>query len=257
MDSLRVTIAIIGFIIVIGIYIKFRSSDDDFILWVKNIFSPLNKKTASVNDSSLKHSSLNEDELIPVLTPIDDEPDFSDFEALSQVISGRDRVEEYTKQQEMPFTAVEEETESGPESLLIILYIMSPKGHVFTGEGIHAVMTSAGLTHGEHQIYHYMQDNQAVFSIANAVEPGFFDLSQLKSVSTPGLALFLQLPGPVECRKALNSLLEIAKRLADALTGELCDENRSALTQQTISHLKEKVDTYRLKQQTAQRQKRH
>lgn len=252
MDSLRVTIAIIGFIIVIGIYIKFRSSDDDFILWVKNIFSPVNKNSASVNDSSS-----NEDDLIPVLTPIDDEPDFGDFEALSQVISGRDRVEEYTRQQEIPFTAVEEESETGPESLLIILYIMSPKGHVFTGEGIHAVMTSAGLTHGEHQIYHCMQDNQATFSIANAIEPGFFDLSQLKSVSTPGLALFLQLPGPVECRKALSSLLEIGKRLADALTGELCDENRSVLTQQTISHLKEKVEAYRLKQQTAQRHKRH
>ena len=104
-----------------------------------------------------------------------------------------------------------------------------------------------------------MQDNQAVFSIANAIEPGFFEISQLKSVSTPGLALFLQLPGPVECRKALNSLLEISKRLADALSGELCDENRSVLTQQTISHIKDKVDAYRLKQQAAQRlkHKRH
>ncbi len=200
---------------------------------------------------------MDEDDLIPVLTPIEDEPDFSDFEALSKVISGRDRVEEYTKQQEITFTAVEDTTETGPESLLIILYIMSPKGHVFTGEGIHAVMTSAGLKHGEHQIYHYLQDNMAVFSIANAVEPGFFDLTNLTDVTTPGLAVFLQLPGPVECRRALDNLLEISKRLADALSGELCDENRSVLTQQTISHLKDKVETYRLKQKTSQRQKRH
>ena len=250
MDLLRITIAIIGLVIVAGIYFKFRSSDDDLILWLKKKFNA--KNTSDVTTSTV----LNEDDdLIPVLTPIDDEPDSSDFEALSQVISGRDRVEEYTKQQEIAFSAVEDTTEAGPESLLIILYIMSPKGHVFTGEGIHAVMTSAGLTHGEHKIYHYMQDNQAVFSIANAIEPGFFELSQLKSISTPGLALFLQLPGPVECRKALNSLLEISKRLADALSGELCDENRSVLTQQTISHLKDKVDAYRLKQQAAQRLK--
>lgn len=252
MDSLRITIAIIGLIIVTGIYLKFRSSDDDFIFWLKKKFNP------ELNSTSDNHTITNDDDdLIPVLTPIDDEPDSSDFEALSQVISGRDRVEEYTKQQEMPFSAVEDTNETGPESLLIILNIMSPKGHVFTGEGVHAVMTSAGLTHGEHKIYHYMQDNQAVFSIANAVEPGFFEPTQLSSISTPGLALFLQLPGPVECRKALNSLLEISKRLADALTGELCDENRSVLTPQTISHLKDKVDSYRLKQQTAQRHKRH
>ena len=253
MDSLRVTIAIIGLVIVAGIYFKFRSSDDDLIVWLKKLFTPLNKDTVAVNNSSV----INEDDLIPVLTPIDDEPDFSDFEALSKVISGRDRVEEYTKQQEIPFTAVEEGTETGPESLLIILYIMSPKGHVFTGEGIHAVMTSAGLTHGEHQIYHFMEGSQAVFSIANAIEPGFFDLNKITSITTPGLALFLQLPGPVECRKALNNMLDISKRLAEALSGELCDENRSVLTQQTISHLKDKIETYRMKQQTSQRQKRH
>jgi len=251
-DSLRLTLVIIGLVIVAGIYFKFRSSDDDLVLWLKKIFNPVTKNTVAADNSVL-----SDDEFIPVLTPIDDEPDFSDFEALSQVISGRDRFEKYTKQEEMTFSAVEETTETGPESLLIVLNIMSPKGHVFTGEGIHAVMTSAGLTHGEHKIYHYMQDNVAVFSIANAIEPGFFDLSQLQSISTPGLAVFMQLPGPVECRKALDSLLEVSKRLADALSGELCDENRTVLTPQTISHLKEKVEAYRLKQQTSQRRKHH
>ena len=252
MDSLRLTLVIIGLIIVAGIYLKFRSSDDDLIFLIKKLFNPTNKTT-----SSSEQSVLNDDDLIPVLTPIDDEPDFKDFEALSKVISGRDRVEEYTKQQEIPFTAVEDTNETGPESLLIILYIMSPKGHVFAGEGIHAVMTSAGLKHGEHQIYHYLEGREAVFSIASAVEPGFFDLTNLQKVTTPGLAVFLQLPGPVECRKAFETLLDVSGRLAEALSGELCDENRSVLTQQTISHLKEKVETYRIKQQTSQRQKRH
>lgn len=256
MDSLRLTLVIVGLAIIAGVYFKFRSSEDDLIFSLKKIFNSIKKNTVSVSQSS-EHTDLNEDDLIPVLTPIDDEPDYSDFETLSKVIAGRDRVEEYTKQQEIAFSAIEDTTETGPESLLIILYIMSPKGHVFAGEGIHAVMTSAGLTHGEHQIYHYMQDGLAVFSIANAIEPGFFDLAKLNTVTTPGLAIFLQLPGPVECRKALDSLLEISKRLADALSGELCDENRSVLTQQTISHLKEKVENYRLKQQSAQRQKRH
>lgn len=257
MDSLRLTLILIGLIIIAGIYFKFRSSDDDLILLLKKLFNPVTKNNAVTTSESSENTDLIDDDLIPVLTPIDDEPDYSDFEALSKVISGRDRVEEYTKQENITFSAVEDASESGPESLLIILYIMSPKGHMFTGQGIHAVMTSAGLTHGEHQIYHYMHDGLAVFSVANAVEPGFFDLSRIQSTSTPGLALFLQLPGPVECRKALDNLLEISERLADALSGELCDENRSVLTQQTVLHLKDKVENYRLKQQTAQRQKRH
>jgi len=251
-DSLRLTLVIAGLLIVGGIYFKFRSSDDDLIYWLKKLFSPLSNKI-----DTTEHAVANDDELIPVLTPIDDEPDSSDFDALSEVISGRDRFEEYSRQQEIRFSAVEDANETGPATLLIVLNIMSPKGHVFAGEGIHAVMTSAGLTHGDHQIYHYMEDGLAMFSIANAIEPGFFDLSELKNISTPGLAVFMQLPGPVECRQALESLLEISKRLADALSGELCDENRSVLTQQTISHLKDKVESYRLKQHASQRQKRH
>lgn len=249
MDSLRLTLIITGLAIVGGIYFKFRSSDDGLVDWLKKLSSPITKKIITTENVDI------DDDLIPVLTPIDDEPNSSDFEALSAVISGRDRFEEYTKQQELTFSAVEDTNETGSESLLIVLNIMSPKGYVFTGEGIHPVMTSAGLTHGEHKIYHYMQDDLAVFSIANAVEPGFFDLSQLQSISTPGLAIFMQLPGPVECRKSLDTLLEVSKRLADALSGELCDENRSVLTQQTISHLKEKIETYRLKQQASQRNK--
>lgn len=251
MDLLRLTLVIVGLIIVGGIYFKFRSSDDDLSYRLKKLFAPITNKIPTADDAVL-----NEEDLIPVLTPIDDEPDSSDFEALSKVISGRDRFEEYSKQNEITFTAVEETNEKGPESLLIVLNIMSPKGHVFAGEGIHAVMTSAGLIHGEHKIYHYMQDNLAVFSIANAIEPGFFELSQLQSITTPGLAVFMQLPGPAECRTALDTLLEVTKRLADALSGELCDESRSVLTLQTISHLKEKIEAYRLKQKTSQRNKR-
>ena len=259
MDSLRIILVLIGLAVVAGIYFKFRSSDDDLVYSLKKIFAPITNKIATAVPAAFPKPSENttekDDDLIPVLTPINDEPDSSDFEALSAVISGRDRFEEYSKQQEIPFSAVKDTNETGPESLLIVLNIMSPQGHVFTGEGIHAVMTSAGLTHGEHKIYHYMCDGLATFSIANAVEPGFFEPTQLQSLSTPGLAVFMQLPGPVECRKALDTLLEVSKRLADALTGELCDENRSVLTQQTISHLKEKIETYRVKQQTSQRNK--
>lgn len=252
MDSLRLTLTIFGLLIIGGIYLKFRSSDDDFIYFLKKLFDPKNK----IKNNTSADDSVLDDEFIPVLTAIDDEPDLKDFEALSNVISGRDRVEEFTQKTDMTFSAIEDTNETGPESLLIIFYIMSPKGHYFTGEGIHAVMTSAGLTHGEHKIYHYLEEKSAVFSIANAVEPGFFEISQLKKVSTPGLAVFLQLPGPLECRKAFDTLLEISKRLASALTGELCDENRSVLTPQIITHLKDKVESYRIKQKSAIRNKR-
>ncbi len=250
MDSLRLTLVIVGLIIVAGVYLRFRSKDDHLLHRLKALFS----RRAAMSSASATEA---DDELIPVLTPIDDEPDMQDFETLSQVIHGRDKIEALTRQDDISFSAVDAAAEQGPASMLVILNIMSPAGHVFTGEGIHAVMISAGLQHGEHQIYHYMQQGQAVFSIANAIEPGYFDPDKLAELTTPGLALFMQLPGPLECRKAFDTLLEISERLATALGGELCDENRSVLTSQTIAHLKEKLDMYRLQQQAAMRQKHH
>lgn len=237
MDLLRLTLVIVGLVIIIGIYFKFRSPSDDS--------SNPNLKDAEV-DNNLTSDN---DDLIPVLTPIDDEPDSSDFDVLSQVISGRDRFEEYSKSSEdNSFTAAEDSAETGAASLLIVLNIMSAKEQLFAGEDIQAVMTSVGLTHGEHKIYHYMKNDEAVFSIANAIEPGYFDLDALGDIATPGLAVFMQLPGPVECRQALDTLLEVSKGLAKAIDGELCDENRNVLSQQTISHLKDKVEGYRLQQ---------
>lgn len=225
MDSLRLSLGIIGFVIVVGLYFKYRS-----------------KTVTSDND-----------ELIPVLTPIDDEPDFTEFEKLSRVISGRDRVEELSKTNENIFSAIDEVNDIGQESLLIVLNIMTSEGQLFSGEDIHSAMTSAGLIHGEHQIYHKLHNGHVLFSIANAIEPGNFALNELSNIATPGLAIFMQLPGPLECRLALDNLLDTSKQLAETLQGELCDESRSVLTQQAMSHLKEKVEAYRLKQQASQR----
>lgn len=248
MDSLRITLVIIGLLIIAGIYLRFRSEEDDFILWLKNKFS---QNSASPD----KETDVVDEDLIPVLTPIEDEPDMQDFAMLSAVISGREQINNEAQQQEIHFSAVDEAAETGSASLLIVLNIMSPAGHVFTGEGVHAVMQSQGLVHGEHDIYHFMQDGTAVFSVANAIEPGYFNPNELAQLTTPGLAIFMQLPGPMECRSAFDTLMKKARSLSDALGGELCDENRSALTRQTISHLQEKLDTYRLQQQAALRQK--
>lgn len=237
MDLLRLTLVIVGLVIIAGIYFKFRPVNDDS--------SDTNLKDA-VEDDNLASA---DDDLIPVLTPIDDEPDSSDFETLSQVISGRDRFEEYSRSSNEGFSAADDEfVETGEAALLIVLNIMSPKEQLFSGDDVHAVMTSVGLTHGEHKIYHYLKNEVAIFSIANAIEPGYFDLDNLKNISTPGLAIFMQLPGPLECRQALDTLLDVSNRLATELGGALCDENRSVLSQQTITHLKDKVENYRLQQ---------
>jgi cell division protein ZipA len=59
--------------------------------------------------------------------------------------------------------------------------------------------------------------------------------------TTPGVSLFLRLPGDVEGVRALDDMVGIARLLATELNGELRDETRSALSRQRIEHLRGEV----------------
>lgn len=248
MDSLRVTLLIIGTLVIVAIYFKYRSQDQHLLSVLKNLFG----KTAVAPIIPGKPSTV-EDDLIPVLSPIDDEPDVQDFEQLSLMIANRDRIEPAATQQ-ANFSAAEQVAETGNETLLIVMYVMAPRGMAFTGEGIQQVMQDLELEYDPQQIFHYKQDGQSVFGMASAVEPGVFDLHKMHEIVTPGIVMFLQLPGPMECRQAFEKMLLTGQSLAKHLGGELHDEQRSVMTGQTIAHLKERVDAYRLKQQLSRRQ---
>ena len=79
------------------------------------------------------------------------------------------------------------------------------------------------------------------FSVANAVEPGIFDLSDMASLETPGVSLFFRLPGPDQPGEVLDDMLGVARDIGKSLGGDLKDENMSVLTGQTLSHFKQRM----------------
>ncbi len=143
-----------------------------------------------------------------------------------------------------------------PEDKIIVIYIMSPPGGRFTGNDVRRAVETAGLRYGNMNIFHRLvdpdnQDSDAVFSLANSVEPGIFDLDTLDDFSTPGLTLFMQLPGPLNGITALDSMLAAAHIIATELHGELRDQSRSVLSKQTIEHLHSDIIEYQRRQRLA------
>lgn len=143
-----------------------------------------------------------------------------------------------------------------PEDKIIVIYIMSPPGGRFTGNDVRRAVETAGLRYGNMSIFHRLldpdnQDSDAVFSLANSVEPGTFDLDTLEDFSTPGLTLFMQLPGPLNGITALDSMLAAAHIVATELHGELRDQSRSVLSKQTIEHLHSDIIEYQRRQRLA------
>jgi cell division protein ZipA len=113
----------------------------------------------------------------------------------------------------------------------------------FSGDALLTALDQAGLRHGRFGIFHRHDPNdeqQILFSVANLVEPGTFDLERVKTERCPGISLFMTLR-PHNALAAFDDMLSTARSLAVALEGELLDENGSRLSVQRERYLREEI----------------
>lgn len=138
------------------------------------------------------------------------------------------------------------ERQQSDESLICAIAVTAKPGHRFSGGRICEALETLGMRYGQMGIFHYYrsgehEDCQPVFSAANMLEPGSFDLEAIDSLYTPGLMLFMKLPGEMEGTEIFDLMLATGKQLAERLGGELRDETRSSLTPQSIGHMREQI----------------
>lgn len=135
--------------------------------------------------------------------------------------------------------------DGGPEELILI-NVLAPREQPFTGTQVIEALRANALRYGEMNIFHRIDAESRViqFSIANIIEPGTFDLSDIEAFRSPGLCFFLRLPGPESPIDAFDDMQRTARDVAQRLSGELKDERRSVLTAQTIEHYRGRVAEY-------------
>jgi cell division protein ZipA len=138
---------------------------------------------------------------------------------------------------------------------VVTLFVLAPSGVPFPGAFVMDAMSEAKLTYGEMKIFHREEvdgnGRRTLFSVANIVEPGTFDPDAMEHFSTPGLVLFLTLPGPFDAVRAFDAMVEAARSLANSLKGTVCDATRSVLTNQTVGHMREDIIDFQLRRRVA------
>lgn len=147
----------------------------------------------------------------------------------------------------------------GIDPLVIVLNVIARDGGQFDGQLVKSALDQLGLCFGDMSIYHYYPEGDpelghkqpSLFSVASAVEPGRFDISDVTSFKTPGLSLILQLPGPMEGILAFELLQHVANVLARQLGGIVCDGTHRKITPQSTEHLKEQISEFNIKLQTS------
>jgi cell division protein ZipA len=136
---------------------------------------------------------------------------------------------------------------------VVSLFLAARAGQALHGPDLVVAAEKAGLIYGHMNIFHRLVDNHPeqgpVFSVANLVKPGSFDMSHIQDLRTPGISFFMALPGPLSALDAWDAMLPTAQRMAELLDGVLLDEERNALGRQRIAHIREDLRNYDRKQQ--------
>ena len=157
----------------------------------------------------------------------------------------------------LDMSADEELADSGFSEVLVI-NVMARPGTSIQGDELLPALLGAGLRFGDMSIFHRHADRRGgpvLFSVANALNPGTFDLNEISHFSTQGVTFFMTLPNVANNMLAFEQMLATARHVQSALDADLKDDNRSVMTAQTVEHYRQRIRDFELQQLKNSRQK--
>ncbi len=145
---------------------------------------------------------------------------------------------------------------AAPELLeVVVMHMVTPAANAMPGRDLLQALLEQGMRYGDMNIFHRHQArngrDELQFSMANALEPGTFDIDNMETQSFRAVTFFLKMPGPTNPGEALERMIKTIRHLGDRFGGEVRDDQHSALTQQTIEHMRERVRDFERRSRVA------
>lgn len=129
-----------------------------------------------------------------------------------------------------------------PAPKVLALTLVATGGSI-SGIRLRRVLTDHGLGLSSRGLFERVgEDGTPLFSAANLLEPGTFDLATLEGLSTPGVVLFQVLGGDGDHAATFDSMLATAEKLAARLDCELCDTRRQRLGRDALAALRAEAE---------------
>ena len=119
--------------------------------------------------------------------------------------------------------------------------VIAEEGTAFSGTRIRELAEAAGFKLEPDGVFHYRSgERQTLFTLDNH-EPAPFLPEQLKSLTTRGVTLMLDVPRVADGAGGARSHARDRARARAALGGKLVDDNRAALTEAGIARIREQL----------------
>lgn len=145
---------------------------------------------------------------------------------------------------EQPQQSVKEDNNDQPQEVLVV-HLMANKGETVAGQQLLDAILSVGLRYGAMKIFHrHLNDDGSgpvLFSMANLINPGTFDLNSMGDLEVPGVTLFMALDDIEDPVSAFNIMIEAIDSIVASLQLNVMDESRSSMTRQTIDHYRQRA----------------
>ena len=142
--------------------------------------------------------------------------------------------------------AQEPETLPEPQDVLV-LHVVAAEGEELNGAELLPSLLSLNFKFGDMSIFHRHEDNagtgKTLFSLANMVKPGVFNLDDMEQFTTEGVVLFMTLPCHGDPLMNFSIMLNSAHQLADDLGGQLLDGGRVAWCENTKQNYLQRIRT--------------
>ena len=210
MDGLRWLLLLFGALVVAGVYFYTRKQRE----------APEPETTVSPRITP----TLNSDSESEVESPVE--------------ASADDAVEDTAE------AAEESEPAKPTQQKIVTLRVVAKNKGSFKGDELILSLRGIGMRSGKFGIYHRYDGNdesRTIFSAASLVEPGSFDLANIKEQEIPGISIFMIIPGPVDAAEAFDLMMQAARALAQTMDAELLDESGSTLSIQRERYMREEI----------------
>jgi cell division protein ZipA len=130
--------------------------------------------------------------------------------------------------------------------VIAALNVAATDSRVFRGRDVESAARRLGLQFGAMNIFHMESaatpGGPHLFSMANMIQPGDFKAEEWDTLVTPGVTFFLSVPCTHRPAQIFEHMAEIAASLAEALDGQLLDQDRRPLTDQGLAVIRHQIE---------------
>ncbi len=206
MDGLRWLLLLFGVLVVAGVYLYTRREREE----PEPEAAPSPRVTPTLNGESEVETALPVEDSSNSSTPPQQEPNMS---------------------------------APTPQKIVTLRIVAKNKG-AFKGDELILSLRGIGMRSGKFGIYHRYDGNdesKTIFSAASLVEPGSFDLANIKEQEIPGISVFMIIPGPIDAAEAFDLMMQAARALTQTMDAEMLDESGSTLSIQRERYMREEI----------------